>query len=194
MDVVALAGEFARDAIQLAAEGGGEAAGFQINFFWIITQALSFLIFLAILYVVAFRRIGGVLEERRQRIEQGLVDAEQARRDRERAEQERLATLAEARREANDIVARAQRVAQETRDADIAATREELERMRVRATSEIESEKQKALSDLRSEVAELALAAAGKVVGESMTDQRQRRLVEEFLAEPTPGPTSGKGR
>lgn len=183
MDVVALAGEFARDAIQLAAEGGGEAAGFQINFFWIITQALSFLIFLAILYVVAFRRIGGVLEERRQRIEQGLVDAEQARRDRERAEQERLATLAEARREANEIVARAQRVAQETRDADIAATREELERMRVRATSEIESEKQKALSDLRSEVAELALAAAGKVVGESMTDQRQRRLVEEFLRE-----------
>jgi F-type H+-transporting ATPase subunit b len=183
VDVVALAGEFARDAIQLAAEGGGEAAGFQINFFWIITQALSFLIFLAILYVVAFRRIGGVLEERRQRIEQGLVDAEQARRDRERAEQERLATLAEARREANEIVARAQRVAQETRDADIAATRDELERMRVRATTEIESEKQKALSDLRSEVAELALAAAGKVVGESMTDQRQRRLVEDFLRE-----------
>lgn len=183
MDVVALAGEIARDAIQLAAEGGGEAAGFQINFFWIITQALSFLIFLAILYVVAFRRIGGVLEERRQRIEQGLADAEQARRDRERAEQERLATLTEARREANEIVARAQRVAQETRDADIAATREELERMRVRATMEIESEKQKALSDLRAEVAELALAAAGKVVGESMTDQRQRRLVEDFLRE-----------
>ena len=45
-----------------------------------------------------------------------------------------LAALAEARREANDILARAQRVAQETRDADIAATREELERMRERAT------------------------------------------------------------
>jgi F-type H+-transporting ATPase subunit b len=184
VDVLAAAGGIAQGAIQLAADaGGGEATGFQINFFWIIVQALSFLIFLAILYVVAFRRIGGVLEERRSRIEQGLADAEQARKDRERAEQERLATLADARREANDIVARAQKVAEETRERDMAATREELERIRQRAADEIEAEKQRAVADLRAEVADLALAAAGKVVGESMTGDRQRRLVDDFLRE-----------
>jgi len=73
------------------------------------------------------------------------------------------------------------KIAQETRDADIAATRAELERLRSKATEEIEGEKQKALQELRSEVADLALAAAGKVVGESMNDARQRKLVEEFL-------------
>ncbi len=189
MDLLAVAGDVARDGFTLfaTAEGEGEAAGFQINFFWIITQALSFLIFLAILYVVAFRRIGGVLEDRRQRIEQGLADAEQARRDREQAEQERAATIAEARREANEILARSQKVADESRARDISATREELERMRVRATEDIESEKQRAIADLRAEVADLALAAAGKVVGESMTDDRQRRLVQEFLAESNVG-------
>ena len=62
--------------------------------------------------------------------------------------------------------------------------------MRTRATDEIEAEKGRALAELRSEVAELALQAAGRVVRETMTDQRQRRLVEEFLAEPTPGPKS----
>ena len=56
--------------------------------------------------------------------------------------------------------------------------------MRVRATSDIEAEKQRALADLRAEVADLALAAAGKVVGETMTSARERRLVEEFLAAP----------
>ena len=86
-----------------------------------------------------------MLTSRRERIEQGLKDAEQARSDRESAEQERKAALAEARREANEILARAQKVAQETRDADIAATRAELDRMRTRATSEIEAEKQRAL-------------------------------------------------
>jgi len=70
-----------------------------------------------------------------------------------------------------------------TRDADIAATREELERMRDRAAAEIDAEKHRAIADLRAEVADLALAAAGKVVGESMTGDRQRRLVEEFLRE-----------
>ena len=78
-------------------------------------------------------------------------------------------------------------MAQETRDADIAATREELERMRARAATEIEAEKQRAIADLRAEVADLALAAAGVVVGESMTGDRQRRLVEEFLRETATG-------
>jgi F-type H+-transporting ATPase subunit b len=128
-----------------------------------------------------------MLNDRRARIELGLKDAEQARRDRENAESERVATLGEARREANDILARAQKVAQETRDADIAATREELERMRVRASDEIAAEKPRALAELRGEVAALALQAAGRGVGETMTDQRQRRLVEEFLADPAPG-------
>ena len=58
--------------------------------------------------------------------------------------------------------------------------------MRVRAAADIDAEKQRALSDLRAEVADLALAAAGRVVGETMSDQRQRRLVEEFLRD-TPG-------
>jgi F-type H+-transporting ATPase subunit b len=162
-----------------AAEG---EAGLVFNGFWIIIATANFVFFLVLIQQFGFGPITRMLGERRTRIEQGLKDAEQARRDRESAEQERLAALAEARREANEILARAQKVAQETRDADIAATREELERMRVRAASEIEAEKQRALTDLRSEVADLALAAAGKVVGETMTDTRQRRLVEEFLA------------
>jgi F-type H+-transporting ATPase subunit b len=192
VDILSVAGDALRDVIQLGAEAGGEAgggeaeAGFQINFFWILTQALSFLIFLAILYVVAFRRIGGVLESRRSTIEQGLADAEQARKDRARAEQERVATLQQARSEANDILVRAQKVADESRARDLEATRVELERMRVRAAEEIESEKQRAIADLRAEVADLALAAAGKVVGESMTGDRQRRLVQDFLAESAP--------
>jgi F-type H+-transporting ATPase subunit b len=193
MDLIASLTVGARDALVFATEAGGaEEPGFQINLFWVIIQALSFLLFLAILYLVAFRRIGGVLEERRSAIEQGLRDAEQARRDREGAEAERIAALNEARREANEILARSQKVAQETREADIAATREELERLRERAATEIEAEKHRAMTELRSEVADLALAAASRVVGESLTDQRQRRLVEEFLAEST-APADGKG-
>jgi F-type H+-transporting ATPase subunit b len=184
VDVLAIATEAGRQAAQLAVEDGGEGGAlFQINLFWVIVSALNFILFFVILWTFAFKPVSSMLADRKARIEQGLKDAEQARRDRESAEQERLAALAEARREANDILARAQKVAQETRDADIAATREELERMRARAGAEIEAEKGRAIAELRSEVTELALAAAGKVVGESMTDDRQRRLVSEFLGE-----------
>jgi F-type H+-transporting ATPase subunit b len=155
---------------------------FQINLFQVIVAATNFAVFLALMWTFAFKPVAKMLGDRQARIEQGLKDAEQARVDRASAEQERLAALAEARRESNEILARAQKIAQETRDADIAATRTELERLRSKATEEIEGEKQKALQEFRSEVADLALAAAGKVVGESMNDARQRKLVEEFLA------------
>ena len=181
MVLLGLAHAVGAGAIQMAEETGPL---FQINLFQVIIAAANFVVFLVLMYAFAFKPVAKMLSDRKERIEQGLKDADQAKRDRESAETDRLAALTEARREANDILARAQKVAQETRDADIAATREELERMRVRASNEIDAEKQRALAELRGEVADLALQAAGRVVGETMTDQRQRRLVEEFLADP----------
>ncbi len=157
-------------------------AGLAINGFWIIVSALNFLVFLVVLNLLFGGTIRKMLTDRRARIEQGLADAEQARHDREASAAERQTTLVDARREAREILDRAQKVAQETRDADIAATKADLEHLRQRATAEIEAETQRALLDLREEVANLALSAAGRVVGETMSDPRQRRLVEEFLA------------
>jgi F-type H+-transporting ATPase subunit b len=187
MNLLSIAAPYVAGGVLTAAEGeaAAEGGGLAINFFWILVASMNFLVFAVILYLAFGKQVSGMLAARRERIEQGIRDAEQAKRDRESAETERLAALTEARREANDILARAQKVAQETRDADIAATREELERMRVRASEEITAEKQRALGELRSEVADLALQAAGRVVRETMSDQRQRRLVEEFLADPS---------
>jgi F-type H+-transporting ATPase subunit b len=168
-------------ALAFNAESGG--AGLVINGFWLIVALLNFVLLYVVLQLYAFGPISRMLEARRTRIEEGLRDAEQARLDRESAEQERLAALQEARQEANDIINRAQRVASETREQDLTATRAELARLRDRATAEIDAEKERAITELRSEVTDLALAAAGRVVGESMTGDRQRRLVADFLAD-----------
>ena len=191
MDLLAVASGFGREVVRLAteAEGGGEVL-FQVNLFQVIIAAANFLLFLAIIWTFAFKPVSKMLAERQARIEQGLKDAEQARRDRESAEAERVAALTEARREANDILTRAQKVAQETRDADIAATKEELDRMRERAAAEIEAEKTRAIGEVRAEVADLALLAAGRVVGETMSNERERRLVEEFIRESAVGGSS----
>lgn len=181
MEILALVGPVTHQVVvQPAAEA---AAQFQINLFWIIVSAANFIVFFLIVRSLAFSGLVKTLEDRRSRIEQGLKDAEQARRDRESAEQDRLTALTEARREANEIINRAQKVAAESREQDIAATRDELARMRDRAAAAIEAEKQRAIAELRGEVTDLALAAAGRVVGDAMTSDRQRRLVADFLAE-----------
>jgi F-type H+-transporting ATPase subunit b len=182
VDLLAVASDVGRLVIELTSEEGATETTFQVNLFQVFIAAANFVVFLVLLYVFALKPVAAMLEDRRSRIEQGLKDAEQARTDRENAEAERVATLAEARKEANDILSRAQKVAQESRETDIAATKQELERLRERAAEEIGAEKQRAIAELRGEVADLALAAAGRVVGESMNDERQRRLVAEFLA------------
>ena len=174
-----------------AAPPPAEAAGLSINFFWVIVAALNFLLFLAIIWRFGFDPIANILAQRKARIDQGLADAEQARKDRDAGVTERDRVVAEARREANALIAAAQKSAQELRDADIAATREELARLQERATADIQAERDRALADLRAQVADLALAAAGKLVGESMTAARQRRLVEEYLHERA---ATGEGR
>lgn len=181
MDLLAVASGYGHEVVRLSAEGAAEPL-FQVNLFQVIIAAANAMVFLVIIWTFAFKPVSKMLDDRRARIEQGLKDAEQARKDRENAESERVATLAEARRESNEILARAQKVAQELRDSDIKATKEELERLRVRAAAEIEAEKTRAIGELRAEVADLALQAASRVIGETMTSERERRLVEEFLA------------
>jgi F-type H+-transporting ATPase subunit b len=185
VDILALVGTAAHQAV--VAPAATEGPTFQINFFWVIVSAANFIVFFLIVRSIAFGGLTKTLDDRRARLEQGLKDAEQARRDRDAAEQERLAAINEARREANDIIARAQKASADAREVDIAATREELSRMRERAAAEIDAEKQKAIAELRGEVTDLALAAAGRVVADSMTGDRQRKLVADFLAEPDGG-------
>ncbi len=166
-----------------------------INIFWVIVAAGSFLIFLNLIWRYGFDPITNILATRKERIEQGLADAEQARKEREGAAADRDRVLGQARQDAAALLAAAQKSAQEMRDADIAATKAELEQLRHKAAQDIEAQRDRALADLRAQVADLALYAAGRVIGETMTEPRQRKLVEDFLHQNpgagSSGPTDG---
>lgn len=188
MPSLALAQGASQQLVRLAAEGG-EGGGLTINLFWIVVAATNFIVFFYIAYKLVLVPVGERLADRRDRIEQGLKDADAARRDREAAADQRAAVLAEARREASDIVARAQKLTDELREKGVVETQVEIERLRANALADIDAERLRALADVRGQVADLALLAAGKVVGETMSSDREKRLVDEFLAQvsvPTP--------
>lgn len=193
MAILALA-QGLTDRVAAFASESGEAAGLTINFFWIIVSALNFIVFFYLIYRLVLVPVGRTLTERRERIDQGLKDADAARRDREAAADQRQGIIAEARREASDIVQRGQKVSDETREKGVAETQAEIDRMRERAVAEIDAERKRALADVRRQVAELALQAAGKVVGETMNDEREKRLVDEFLTQVSAEAPSGDDR
>jgi F-type H+-transporting ATPase subunit b len=180
---------------QAAPLAQGEGNGLVINWFWIVVSSLNFLFFLFLLTRIGIGPVQRVLDERRARIEQGLKDAEEARKQRERSEEEHRAALAQARQEAADIITRAQKVADESAAQLIATARQESDRIVDRGRAEVGAEKDRAIAEIRSEVADLAIRAAEKVVGESLDGERQRALVQQFLAEAgSNGEAAGKQR
>jgi F-type H+-transporting ATPase subunit b len=186
MDILAVASGVARAASAVFQQ---ENTGLTINLFWVVVAAVNFIVFLGVIWAIFFRPVNNLLEQRRSRIERGLRDADAARVERENAATERLSVLAATRSEAEEILARAQRLADENRERDMAETRAQLDQMRERAAADITAEKDRALAEVREQVAELALAAAARVVGETMNEPRERRLVDEFLSQ-----VGGNGR
>jgi F-type H+-transporting ATPase subunit b len=159
---------------------------FSVDVWKLAFQIINFLLLLYLLNRFLFKRVFALLDERQAKISKGLEDAEAAARDRELARAERDAAVAEARKEANEMIARANKIAEDTRNEILTSARADAEKVSTRAREEIVAEKDKAMAEIRGQVAELALAAAGKLVRRQMDDPTQRRLVEEFLAEVEP--------
>ena len=156
---------------------------FDINLVGLVFQVINFLLLLYLLNRFLFKPLLARMDERSTKIEKGLEDAEAAARDRELARAEREAAVSEARKEAAEMLARANKIADDTRNEILTEARAEAEKVTSRAREEITAEKERAVAEIRSQVADLALAAADKLVRSEMDGATQRRLVEEFLAE-----------
>jgi F-type H+-transporting ATPase subunit b len=149
----------------------------------LLFQVINFLLLLFLLNRFLFKPVLKLLDEREQRIRKGLEDAEAAAHDRELAKAEREAAMDEARKEAQAMIARATKIADDSRAEILAEAKEQSEKITIRARDEITAEKERAMAELRATVADLALEAAGKLVRSEMDTKTQRKLVEDFLAE-----------
>ena len=148
----------------------------------LIFQILNFTIVCILLYAWAYKPILKMMNNRKQKIAQGLEDARVASEARANAEQEAAKIMAEAQNKANQVVRestdRAEAAALEMR----AAAEAEATKEREAALAEVEAERDRMLGDLRSQVAALAIAAAQKLVGESLDEKRQHALINEFFS------------
>jgi F-type H+-transporting ATPase subunit b len=148
-----------------------------------IWTIVVFLISMAILAKAVFPRIRDALDRRGAAIQESIDAAERTRHDADELLAEYRERLREARRQAEDIVQRARQAAEvHARDAQTEAHARR-EQMMEQTRREIETETRRAIEEIRSEVADLTLLAAEKVTRKTLTDEDQRRLVEEAVRE-----------
>ncbi len=157
-----------------------EALG--INLGYLLVQILGITALLLILTAFVYKPMLRVLDERKARIAKGLEDARQASIARENADMEAKRILDEARAEAANIRREAVVAAESAaKDVEVKA-REDARGIMANAQTEATEERNRILADLRGQVAAISIAAANKLVGESLDEKRQHQLITDFFS------------
>lgn len=167
----------------LLAQGGSgpEANLFGINLGLAFWTVLVFLLLLVVLRKIAWKPMLGALDARTARIQDALDESAEKRAEAQRLLEEHKKQLADARRQAQEIIQEGKEAGEKVRREIEEKAREEGQTLLERARREIEREKDAALQELRRESVDLALAAAARLMGERMDQERDRELVMDFV-------------
>ena len=167
----------------LAASSGGGSFLVSPDIGLMIWTLVVFVISMYVLSKLAFPRITEALDKRQKAIEESIDVAERTRTEADRLLEEYRERLTEARGQADEIVARARKTAENNESEAIADAKRKREEMMAQTRRDIEQETRRAIQEIRNEVADLTVLATEKVTRKSLTDADQKRLVEEALSE-----------
>ena len=147
-----------------------------------VAQVLNFLILAAILRALAYKPVARMLQQRADKIKETIDKADADKKAAEDTLKQYKSQLADAQRRAQEIVDKAELTARQERDAIVAETKKEIDRMKQNAQAEIENERNRAFEQMRAEIVSLSLAAAEKIVEKNLTSKENDKLVGDFIA------------
>jgi F-type H+-transporting ATPase subunit b len=170
-------------AAEAASGGGGGSFLVQPDIGLMVWTLLVFAISGWLLKKYAFPQIAEALDRRQRIIEESLDTAAKTRAEAEQLLEEYRERLAAAREQAETILARARKAAETTEQETIADAKARREELLAQTKRDIEAETRRAIQDIRNEVADLTILATEKIIRKKLTEDDQRKLVEETLAD-----------
>ena len=166
-----------------AAEEGGGSFLVSPDVGLMIWTLIVFGVSLYVLAKVAFPRIAEALDKRQRAIEESIEASERTRREADVLLAEYRERLAEARSQADEIVARARKTGEAAEAELVTEAKAKREEMLSQTRRDIETETRRAIQEIREEVADLTVRATEKVTRKTLDEKDQKRLVEEALSE-----------
>lgn len=163
----------------LAQKGTDIATQFGLDWPHFIAQCISFTIVAIALYKLAYGPILKVLEERRQRIAEGLANADKIKAELARTEAMQREVLEKANAQANKLIEEARAAAARVQEQETQKAIAQAEQIITKAREATTIERAKMLSDLRREVGALVVQTTTQVIGKVLTPDDQNRLNEE---------------
>lgn len=146
------------------------AGKFGVDWPTLFAQSFNFIIVAFVLYKFAVKPIAATLDERQQKISEGLQYAEEMKTQLAEAERERTEKIKEAAQQAQTILSEAREQSKEMIEQKTQEAAAQAEAVIRKASEATELERQKMLSDVRQEVARLVVATSGKVLERELSD------------------------
>ncbi len=159
------------------------AESFGISWPLFLSQTISFCIVAFLLHRFAYRPILQVLEERRQRIAEGLANAERIKDELAKTEQARKQVLDSANAQAAQLIEEARAAAARVLEQETQKAVATAEQIITKAREAAEADHTRMLTELRREVGRLVVQTTAKVTGKILTVDDQRRLLEDATRE-----------
>lgn len=147
-------------------------------FIWTI---LTFLVLLGLLGKFAWKPLLAALDSRHELIKNSLDDADKAKQELERLQQDSREIISEARVEAQSIVAKSRFEAEKLKGEMRQRAKEEADSIVRSAEKQIQVETEKAIAEIRGEVVDLSLLVASRLVKKNLSKEDNQSLIEESL-------------
>ena len=163
----------------------GGLTGLGINLPTLLAQIINFAILLGLMYLVAYKPITRMFDERSRKIRESMEQTEFIKEQAAHAEEEVKKQLEAAGKEGQEVIARAVRTGEEVRREAKQEARQEAESLIARARTKIQRERDDAIDELRKEFADLTILAASKVIDRSLDKKAHRQLIDKVLEEST---------
>jgi F-type H+-transporting ATPase subunit b len=162
---------------------GQIAEAFGLKPWLFLSQCFSFAVVCFLLNLFAYQPILKVLEERRQKIEQGLADAKRIKEQLAESEARHREILAQANAEAQKMIDEARASVQALREKGNQQAASEAEQIVTKAHAATVQERERMLVELKREVTRLVVDTTAKVTGKVLNPDDHRRLSEEASRE-----------
>ena len=148
-----------------------------------IPMLIAFIVLWVVLAKFGWPMFAGMLEKRENTIREALQKSEEAQIESERVLGEYRKQLADAKAEAQSIIADARSTAEAIKAEMTSKAQAEAADMIEKAKVAIRVEKEQAISDLQGSVADISVAVAGRLIGEDLTEEQHRKIIERYVVE-----------
>jgi F-type H+-transporting ATPase subunit b len=159
--------------------------GLGISLPTLLAQIINFAILLVLMYLVAYKPIMRMFDERSRKIKESMEQTESIKEQAAHAEEEAEQRIEAAGKEGQELVARAVRTGEDVRQQTQQEAKRDAELLIARARTEIQRERDEAIGDLRNEFADLTIKAAEKVIDRSLDKKAHRQIIDKVLKEST---------